>query len=176
MPRLPSKDYLQNFRFRVMEGDGNIGALGPGPVAGFSSVTVPEITVEMTEYRIGNEVWSKKLRGIATIEACTMIRGIMLGDSIFYAWVMDRVFGRQPYRTKLVVNQYNQVVDGTKDEDVPSRQITMENAFPTRVKLMGDMDATASDVSLQEVEVAIERLGLVALPAASLGMDVTEDL
>jgi len=175
MPRLPSKDYLQNFRFRVVEGDGALGIL-PNPVAGFSSVTVPELTVEMTEYRVGNEVWSKKLRGIATVEVSTMIRGIAIGDTVFHDWVMNKVFGRAPYRTTLNINQYNQISDGTHNDDVPSRTVIMENAFPTRVKLMGDLDATASDVSLQEVEVNLERVGLRAPSATELSMMVNDDL
>jgi phage tail-like protein len=159
MPRLVAEDYLQSFRFRVVEIDGGAGAL-ESPVAGFNNVTTPEITVESAEHRTGNETWTKKQPGVPTVESATLTRGILIGDSTMYDWVVNKLFDKLPFRTDLQINQYNQEKPGVNPDDEPSRTITLREAFPTRVKLMGDLDATSSDINIQEIEVAVEEVVL----------------
>lgn len=163
MSRTPAEDYLQSFRFRVFEVEGGPGVFGgESPIAGFNNVTTPNITIESSEHRTGNEVWTKKHPGVPTVEDCTMTRGILLGDTTFYDWVMAKLFGRQPYRTDLEIRVYDQTSPGTSPDDAHARRIVMKNCFPTSVKLIGDLDATSSDVNVQEITCAVEEVELDA--------------
>ena len=158
--RTPAEDYIQGFRFRVFEIEGNIGVFGDeSPVAGFNNVTIPSITIETAEHRTGNEIWTKKQPGIPTVESATMTRGILLGDTVFYDWVIEKYFGRQPFRTDLEIRVYNQQAPGVSPDDQHAKSITFKNSIPSSVKLLGDLDATSSDISVQEIGVECEELG-----------------
>ena len=164
MSRQTVDDYLQNFRFRVGEVEGGLGVLEK-PAAGFNTVTTPELTIEQAEHRTGIERYTKKLAGVPTWGDGTMTRGIMLGDTVFYDWVVNRYLNRQPFRADLQVDIFNQEVDGTIETDTPSRSEIWRECWPNSVKLMGDLDASASDANLQEITVSLEKVELVA-PAA----------
>lgn len=156
MARPQSDDLLQSFRFRVVAvEDGFIN-----PEAGFNQVTTPTLTVEAAEYREGNRKFTRKQPGVPTVEAMTMQRGIALTETQFSDWIMSKVLGGAPYRTDLVINVYNQEKTGEISSDAISRQIRCAECFPTSVKFIGDLDATSSDINLQEVECAVEEIQL----------------
>ena len=67
-----------------------------------------------------------------------------------------------PYRDDIDIKQYAQDAPGEDANDTPARQITCLECFPTRVKLIGDLDATASDINIQEIECAVEEVALTA--------------
>jgi hypothetical protein len=50
--------------------------------------------------------------------------------------------------------------------DANTKRYILRDAFPTRVKIAGDLDSSTSDVSLSELDVAYERFD-VELPAAA---------
>ena len=161
--RSVQEDYIQGFRFRVFEVEGGAGVFGgENPVAGFNNVTTPNITVEVAEHRTGNEIWTKKFPGVPTVEDATMTRGILLGDTTFYDWVIEKYLNRQPYRTDIEIRVYNQQAPGVNPDDPYSRRIILKNAIPNSVKLVGDLDATSSDVNVQEIGVACEEVVLSA--------------
>jgi phage tail-like protein len=160
MSRPQADDLLQSFRFRVVAVEaGFIDA-----TAGFNQVTTPNITVEVGEYREGNRKYTKKQPGVPTVEAMTMQRGIALMETQFADWLLEKLLGGQPYRTDILVNVYNQQNTGEVDSDPIARQIRGAECFPTSVKLIGDLDATSSDINLQEIEAACEEVHL-QLPA-----------
>lgn len=161
--RTPAEDYLQSFRFRIFEVEGNADVFAEeSPVAGFNNITTPNITIESAEHRTGNEVWTKKHAGVPTVEDCTMTRGILLGDTTFYDWVIAKIFGRAPYRTDLEIRVYSQTAPGVQPDDAFARRMVLKNCFPTSVKLIGDLDATSSDVNVQEITCAVEEVELDA--------------
>jgi phage tail-like protein len=163
MSRTVAEDLLQSFRFRVFEIAGEASVFeNEDPVAGFNTVTTPNITIETAEHRTGSEVFTKKYPGVPTVEDMTMTRGIALGDTTFYDWVMEKYLKRSPFRTDLQVRLYNQEKDGTVIDDQHARQLTCSECIPQSVKLMGDLDASSSDVNLQEVTVALEEIELDA--------------
>jgi len=156
MPRSVQEDYLQNFRFRVFEVAGGADVFkNEEPVAGFNNITMPGVTLEVGEHRTGKDQWTKKQPGVPTVEDCTMTRGVLLGDTTFYDW-MKKYFERKPFRTDLQVRQYNQEGNGFDPNDKFAREMTLRNCFPTSIKLMGDLDATASDVNIQEITCSVE--------------------
>ena len=155
--RPQSDDLLQSFRFHVVEG---ISEPFLESAAGFNNVTTPETSVEVAEYREGNRKYTIKQPGVPTVESCTMTRGIAITERNFADWLLEKVLGGQPYRTLLNINVYDQADDGTVDTSAAKRSITCKEAFPSRVKLIGDLDATSSDINLQEIETAVEEVVL----------------
>lgn len=163
MSRSVTEDQLQSFRFRVFEVANGAGVFdGQVPIAGFNTITTPNITLEIAEHRTGNEKYTKKFLGPPTFEDCTMTSGILIGDTVFYDWVMNKYLNKTPFRADLGIRVYDQAGDGTGEEDVAVRAIIMYECIPTSVKLLGDLDASSSDVNVQEVTFALEHMKLDA--------------
>ncbi len=155
MPRAQSDDLLQSFRFRVQGTEGFLDE-----VAGFNNVTTPEISIEAAEYREGQRKYTIKQPGVPTVEAATLQRGIARTETAFYDWLSTELLGGNPYREDLLVNVYTQETTGENAADEAQRQIVCKEAFPTRVKIIGDLDATSSDINIQEIECACEEVVL----------------
>lgn len=170
MARAESTDYLQGFRFhvRTASGDGKYedGDLGE---AGFNSVSIPELSAEASEYREGHDTYTKKFPGVPTVGDVSLQRGVTRKDTSFYDW-MYKVVNGGAYRTDLTIYQYprSAKVSGQGKSEVAdlskARTVICYQAFPTRMKPAGDLEATSSDVSMAELDVAIEYFELVAAP------------
>jgi phage tail-like protein len=181
MARAQATDPLHNFRFHVrataVDGIGSDplqpnGEPSPGigdtAEAGFQAVSTPEYTVESAEYREGLKTYTEKYPGVPTTNDLSMTRGVSRKDTAFYNWVVATIEGRE-YRTDLTIfhalrggrsSPFNADADFTQAN---AKRYIVRNAWPTRVKIAGDMDASASDVSLAEVDVVFESFD-VALP------------
>lgn len=176
MARAMATDPLHAFRFHVratevagLDGDplqpstsiDGFRGVGEEAEAGFQAVTVPELSVEAAEYREGLKTYTQKYPGIPTTTELTLTRGVARADTAFLEWVKAAVEGGE-YRTDLII--YHALREGRShpfQADVDfgtanSKSYKVREAFPTRVKLAGDLDASTSDVSLAEVEVAFE--------------------
>jgi len=168
--RAAADDLLQGFRFHVTASNEagvdplKYTALGTGGFpaqAGFTAVTVPEITTEAVEYREGIFVWTQKYPGPPTVSDCTLTRGVSKGDTVFYDWVMGAVKGER-YRADITILHYQRAeMDSAASAGPSARDYQCKNAFGTRVKAAGDMDATSGEVSLSEVDFALEELLIV---------------
>lgn len=154
MARAQADDLLQSFRFRVFAADD--GFLDPN--AGFNNVTTPELSTEVAEYREGNRKYTLKQPGVPSVENVTMQRGLARTESTFANWFLARLFGGAPYRTELLINVYDQLATGEAVDDTPSRQIVCKEAFPNRWKPIGDLDATSSDININELECVCEEI------------------
>lgn len=159
MARALADDVLSVFRFHV-EAVGTFGQsyLG-GPQAGFQSVTVPEISLETVEYREGQHMWTKKLPGIPSTDTITLQRGVVRRDAHFFNWMMTVVLGNGSFRAAVLIKHYSRTaLDGSRIsvDAVPSRIYRVFQAFPVRCKLAADFDASASEVSVAELELAYE--------------------
>lgn len=159
MARTEASDVLHGFRFHVVTENGfakyTDSELGE---AGFQSVTLPELTVEAVEYREGIHTYTRKFPGVPTVSDMTFMRGVTKKDSSFYDWVRAAAEGGE-YRTNLTVFHWHrdgkQAIDKVADLD-KARKYNCFECLPTRVKPGADLDATGSDVSLAEVDVALE--------------------
>lgn len=172
MARAASTDYMQGFRYHVVadntsgtdplqpiasERDGHVG----GGQAGFQSVTIPELSVEATEYREGISMWTEKYPGPPTVSEITLMRGITKRDTAFFEMVMASILGAT-YRADVNIYHYHREEMGmAATGDVSQRQISCGNCFAIRAKPNGDMDATAGDVSLAEVDLAVESFDII---------------
>jgi len=138
--------------------------------AGFSAITMPEITVEQAEYREGIRIYTMKFPGVPTIAEITLSRGVARNDTSFFNWVLAAIEGNE-YSTNILIYQIQRpatshVADtsrvGNIDVDaVVSKQYELWNCNPARIKPSGDMDASTSDVSIAELDVAIERFNII---------------
>lgn len=158
-PRSQADELLQNFRFRVLEQAPGLGYIDYA--AGFSNVTTPELSVDEATYREGQRKWTMKFPGFPTVSNTTLQRGVAKTDRGFWDWLYKGVLGKGQYRTNLTINQYDQIATGEDETDAAARQLSMINAYPTRVKPTGDLDANSSDVSIHEIEVSLEELDIV---------------
>ena len=156
MTRAQSDDLLQSFRYRVLE---TADSSFLEPAAGFNSVTTPEINQEVAEYREGNRTWTMKFPGVPTVENVTLSQGVAQSSSNFWDWALSALNGLA-YRADLLINVYSQQNPGINIEDPPAHQIMCKNTLATRVKPLGDLDATSSDVNLREIEGAMEEMAL----------------
>ena len=101
-PRSVAEDQIQSFRFRVFEVEGGAGVFAEEvPVAGFNTVTTPNLTIEQAEHRTGAEKYTRKFPGVPTWEDCTMTRGILYQDTTFYNWAINKY---TPFMTNNVRN------------------------------------------------------------------------
>ena len=65
MARSVVEDQLQSFRFRVSELSGGADVFaGEAPVAGFNTVTTPNVTFETAEHRTGQDKFTRKFLGL----------------------------------------------------------------------------------------------------------------
>jgi len=193
MPRAAASDPLHSFRFHVrsnnapaingagddiLQPDGTEDGyiIGNGTEAGFNSVTTPELTVENAEYREGVRVYTMKFPGVPTIADITLNRGVARYDTAFFNWVLAAVEGNE-YRTDLIIFHVQrpaleQTQDTTKGPNIDvtgdgivSKLYKLYECSPARVKPAADLDASTSDVSIAELDVAFERFD-IERPAA----------
>jgi phage tail-like protein len=168
MARSVATDFLHSMRFQVSTVDGSRPTLNaPGDAlaerveAGFTQVTTPEATCEAVEYREGTFVYTRKFPGVPTMNDISCSRGVTRLDSSFWNWLKLIIEGGGEYRQDLLMRHYHRAnaltnmtsIDLTK----PARIYHVKEAFPTRHKVAGDFDATASEVSIMELDLAYER-------------------
>jgi phage tail-like protein len=169
MARAATNDFLQGFRYhavaRTSDGTNPLqvdrGESGMNVQAGFQSITTPELSQDVVEYREGNSMWTVKQPGIPTVSDITLMRGVTKVDTTFFDWVYSSMRGVN-YRVDLDLYHYarDEMEIGLATDPQPSdRALYCKEAIPTRVKPLGDLDATASEVNLSEVDVAMERFG-----------------
>lgn len=173
MARAQATDFLSSSKFHVdaVGVGGTQRLVVPGrPQAGFSACTTPEATVEAVEYKEGNTLYTKKYPGNPTMSDVTLSRGVARGDSSFWEWLRVVIEGSGEYRADLDIKHYHRdtalvrAVPATGDQpnltnlnmDVPGRIYHVREAFPIRCKPAGDLDATASEISIQEADISYE--------------------
>ena len=165
--RTVASDFLQSMRFQVKcAGKGFTLDGVEGAQAGFMSVSTPEATIEAVEDRDGTYNYPRKFPGNVTVADVSMSRGVALKDTAFWSWVSIVAHGEGEYRAEIEIYHYNRSV---LQKNVPTwaggsaptggysgRKYTLHEAFPIRCKIAGDLDASSSDISVQEIDVAFE--------------------
>lgn len=173
MAREVATDFLHSMRFQVVANDAGRPTLdAPGRVdAGFTTVSTPEATVEAVEYREGTFIYMRKFPGNPTVADLTFNRGVAKRDSSFWDWLRVIIEGSGDYRQDLQIKHFHRqealprsvgpFTGETANQTVidigaPARVYHVREAFPVRHKVAGDLDATASEVSIMELDVAFE--------------------
>jgi phage tail-like protein len=175
MARPVSDDFLHSMRFHVEVIDGSVAPterLG-APEAGFSMCSVPEATVEPVEYKEGTYIYTRKQPGNTTFADISLSRGVAITDSAFWRWIKTVIEGAGNYREDVRIKHYHreEALPGSGDVTtnltaIPTsvdaaRTYEVFEAFPSRHKVAGDLDATASEISIMELDLAFEYFNLI---------------
>lgn len=184
MARAASTDFLHSMRFHVttdftdnalnVQNFGAVTGVATANVpAGFMSVTTPEATTEAVEYREGTFNYPRKFPGNTTVSDCTLQKGVVPGYTNFWAWMRVVIEGSGDYRCNMTIKHYNRsvlrqkVYSGTNTAASPAfdpdkvggtaaRSYVLYEAFAIRHKVAADLDASSSDISVMELDVAYE--------------------
>jgi phage tail-like protein len=143
------RPYAQ-FNFLVDLGTGSTS----GPQAGFRECSEIGMTVDVIEYRNGNEKENavRKLTGLARYPDVTLKRGI-IGSLDLYTWLDDIRNGNQNAMRTVVVQLMNEDHSSVVQEWKLMRARIVKH-------VSGPFNARASDVAMEEITLAYERLEL----------------
>jgi len=166
MARAQTEDFFQNFRFRVKRLDGpDFGAFN----LVFRSAGIPAMTQGSVEYRDGAHIYTKKQPGIPGVDDVTLERGVVRNETSLYDWILAAYHGKE-YRTDIQIEQFHRVdldaageagVVGTYPEQMEaSRVYELKNAYPTNVKLAGDLAGDTEDIAIESMTVVCEEIKL----------------
>jgi phage tail-like protein len=146
---LRERPYAQ-FNFLVDLGTGNTD----GPEAGFQECSAISMSVDVVEYRNGNdrENYPRKLAGLARVGDVTLKRGI-IGSLALYQW-MDQIRNGDASGLRNVVIQL-------QNEDHTATVMTWKLLRARIVKhTSGPLNGKGTDVAMEEITLAYERLEL----------------
>jgi len=163
MARPEASDYFQGMSYHCRTSDGFLEHTDSiRGEAGFNSCSLPELSAEATEYKEGNMLYTQKQPGAPTVGQVSLQRGVTKTDTKFFDWMMRTVNGGE-YRTTLTIYHFHrdQKTNGVGDLSKAKKMICHE-AWPSRCKPDGDLEATSSDVSMAELDVEIEWFEIIA--------------
>ena len=138
------------FNFLVDIGTGET----EGPEAGFQECSGISMSVDVIEYRNGNEKENnpRKLTGLARVSDVTLKRGI-IGSLGLYKWI-DDIRNGNPAALRTVVIQL-------QNEDHTAVVMTWKLLRARIIKhTSGPLNAKGTDVAMEEITLAYERLEL----------------
>ncbi len=139
-----------SFNFLVDLGTGDTGS----PDAGFAEVTLPDLRVDVIEYRNGNDKLNavRKLTGLEHTGNVTLRRGI-IGSLTLYQWY-NAVRNGDANAARTVTIQL-------QNEDRSDVVMTWKllRARPVHMS-WGTLTAAGSDVAMETLELACERVEL----------------
>lgn len=175
MARARLIDRMQSHPFWLLDASGVAGNILFSvfdPTLGFSSITAPEITVNLREIKPGNWEYNRKVVKSASVSPITLARGVNFYDSDFYNWITNAILGHQPVRRDLALVHFmgwrpiRQLAGpgatgpeaGVTSlvERIPGRAWILKDCIPTRYKSGSDFDASSGAVSIQELEIQPE--------------------
>jgi len=147
MATLRDRPYAQ-FNFIVDLGTGS----SEGPQAGFQECGEIGMSVDVVEYRNGNEKENdvRKLTGLARYPDVTLKRGI-IGSLDLYSWLDDIRNGNETAYRTVTVRLMNE------DHSAVVQEWKLLRARIVR-HVSGPFDSRRSDVAMEELTLAYERL------------------
>lgn len=135
------KDPLRNFRFRL--------TIDGITAAGFSECTIPDVTVDVVDYRNGNDpTFMRKLSGLTKYGNVTLKTGVT-ADTSLYKWHNDVVSkGAKDNRKSLSIV----MVDEAGDDQA---QWDLVDAWPTKYD-PSDLSSKGNEVLIESIELVHE--------------------
>lgn len=162
MARAQSTDFYHAFKYHLSVVTG--GITGASEIqGGFSTMVMPEQSLEPVEYKEGIFLYRRKFPGDVTFSDITLTKGVAKAGTALWDWINATTQGEE-YRVDLqLLHFHRDDVVGLSDftQATPQRVINCFECLPIRVKPGSDFDAQASDVSIEEIDIAIERFELV---------------
>lgn len=182
MARDPTLDILQVFPFWLMD----VAPVSPlalplfTPLLGFSSITAPEMQMEMTEINECNRLFTKKTIKRARCSTMTLSRGIRFFDGDFYRWISSALTGRPQYQAL-----FFPVGGPTARRDMLLIQFFARTPLPTEgIGAFGTISLSAASLGILAAEagagVSLSTVGqLTAVTAAQIaqvGASIEKDI
>lgn len=181
MARAQGTDFFHAMRFHLVV-NGNtthplttdLSGAGQAAQAGFQACTTPSATVDVAPYREGHYVYTRKFPGIPTMEPLTLSRGVTFKDTQFWHWLQDVIEGNGEYREDVTIKHFhrkalpgvtqrggggqlpNTSAQALDLQNGPYRAYELFNAFPPAHKVAGDLDSTASEISIMTMGLEYE--------------------
>lgn len=170
MARPSSSDYIQTCKYTCKVASGPVD-INEGPRnTGFNSITMPDYSTDAAEYKEGHWKTKRKQPGVFDVSGdVTLSRGMTLYRSAFHDWFEAHRSGGD-YRADLIVRVMHSSVDvanyAGEDEAANAKHIAihLNEGFIIRWKPMPDLDATASEIALGELDVSIESFDVFYRP------------
>ena len=169
-------DHLQNYPFWLFDIP-RIGFISSPfvftPLFGFSEITAPEYTANVSSFREGNWYFPRHFVTGGEYNALTLQRGVTMYDLDFYNWVLGSITGGQyvqAVRRSLILIHWTEIGDSSDGPvndwspiknlalRVPGRAWKLTDCIPIRYKSGSDFDAKGSEVSLAEVDIQPEKV------------------
>jgi phage tail-like protein len=136
-----------NQHFLVDLGGGTAGA-----AAGFAQVVLPDIAIDVIEYRSGNDKTSDihKLAGLSKCNDVVLRRGV-IGSLNLYEWINQVRNGDANARRTVTISLLS--------EDLATVVLVWKllRAWPRKYSF-GELNAKGTDVAMEELVLAYERL------------------
>lgn len=178
MARPLGNDFYQNFRFHILMDDDS-GDDNRLPEAGFSQCTTPELSIDTAEYREGQFLYTRKIAGIPSMADITVSKGIVRREARFWIWIKACAEGNGNYRNNFSIRHYHRegnLVGGssgiTQNSYGHLRTYGVKQAYPTRYKVASDLDATSSDISVEELDFTYEHFDVTSNEPILLDADL----
>lgn len=170
MARSVATDVYQNFKFQLIDSNGG-DVLNAKVEGGFSTISIPDITLDVTEYKEGIHTWKRKYPGSPTVGDVTLSRGVAKNRTRFHQWVLAAINGSE-YRTDLEIHVFHREEWATGVNDVggdltllpkpaASLVIKLKQAFAMMVRPGSDLDAQGADILLEEMTISCESIEIV---------------
>lgn len=196
------KDYIQVFRFHLLDmsppaldmfrtGLSFIKVIQDMPGwSGYTSITVPEISVRTKEITVGNQPHSIEVVDKVDYGNVVLKKGLSY-DSDFYYWILEAVSGRLPigiglgretFRKNFLLLQFTPVAASKpglaslyyKGYEIGGECVNkglrvakswlLVNCLPVRYKAGSDLDASSGAISITELEMAPEEFVEIMVP------------
>ncbi len=117
-------------------------------VAAFSEVALPDLAIDVIEYRTGSDKTNsvRRLPGLAKLGTLVLKRGIV-GDLALFNWIRGVTQGQADRRNIAVV-----LLDEQRN---PVQRWLVRDAWPTRY-VGASLNAQGNDVAIEQLELACE--------------------
>lgn len=138
-------------------------AIANGNFVGFSSMTIPEFTMETREIKQGNWPYVHQVpTGYQQGGQVTLTMAVMPLNVDMYHWWLQVVNGVFAPRRNLILAHTRQ------DKALPARMLICENCIPITWKPGSDFDATVTQVSMESITFHTQRIRVVPVPLSDL--------
>lgn len=169
MAREPINDFLQAGRFHVLDVSFSFPPVLL-PVFGFRGCTLPELSINIREVVEGNYEYPRKVVSGASVGNITLQQGVSLFNSDFWDWARKSVVGNKPPKDLMIVQftrmgSNEDILGGGADQvppglefasRVPGRAWVLKKCRPARYKPGLDFDAMSQEISIAELDLAVE--------------------
>jgi len=164
MARTTDTDPLSNFNFYLIDVPiaGVIPVAFPfkigqnasqGQLLSFKSITIPTMELQIKEIQEGNWPFKHNVPlGFVNTGQVTIASAVTSLSMDFFLWFHQAVYGKFGPRRNFTIAHTRQ------DQTIPRRIILLEGCIPVSWKPSSDFDATSSDISIEELTMAVNRV------------------